>query len=285
MLPSTTASAARRYADRSQLPLQTFIVLAKAGFRRYSTYRQAAVAGIFTNSVFGFLRCYVLLAVAAGGGGSVAGYAGPQLVSYVWVGQGLIATVGLWGDTELATRIRTGAVVSDLLRPMHPVATYLATDLGRAGFALLTRFVVPVIVGALAFDFYVPRHAVTYPLGLISIALAVVVCFGCRYIVNAASYWLLDGRGALILWTATSSVLGGLYFPLRFLPAPIQTLLWVATPFPSLLQTPLDVIAERSTGADAIGLVALQAAWAVGTVALAALVQRRGERKLVVQGG
>jgi len=277
VLPSTTASAARRYADRSQLPLQTFIVLAKAGFRRYSTYRQAAVAGIFTNSVFGFLRCYVLLAVAAGGGGSVAGYAGPQLVSYVWVGQGLIATV--------ATRIRTGAVVSDLLRPMHPVATYLATDLGRAGFALLTRFVVPVIVGALAFDFYVPRHAVTYPLGLISIALAVVVCFGCRYIVNAASYWLLDGRGALILWTATSSVLGGLYFPLRFLPAPIQTLLWVATPFPSLLQTPLDVIAERSTGADAIGLVALQAAWAVGTVALAALVQRRGERKLVVQGG
>ena len=139
MLPSTTASAARRYADRSQLPLQTFAVLAKAGFRRYSTYRQAAIAGIFTNSVFGFLRCYVLLAVAAGSDGSVAGYAGPQLVSYVWVGQGLIATVGLWGDTELATRIRTGAVVSDLLRPVHPVATYLATDLGRAGFALLTR--------------------------------------------------------------------------------------------------------------------------------------------------
>ena len=285
MLPSTTASAARRYADRSHLPLQTFVVLAKAGFRRYSTYRQAAVAGIFTNSVFGFLRCYVLLAVVDGSGGAVAGYAGPQLVSYVWVGQGLIATVGLWGDTELATRIRTGAVVSDLLRPMHPVATYLATDLGRAGFALLTRFAVPVIVGALAFDFYVPRHVVTYPLTLVSIALAVVVCFGCRYIVNAASYWLLDGRGALILWTATSSVLGGLYFPLRFLPASIQTLLWVATPFPSLLQTPLDVIAERSTGADAIGLVALQAAWAAGIVALAALVQRRGERRLVVQGG
>jgi ABC-2 type transport system permease protein len=113
----------------------------------------------------------------------------------------------------------------------------------------------------------------------------VVVCFGCRYIVNAASYWLLDGRGALILWTATSSVLGGLYFPLRFLPASIQALLWVATPFPSLLQTPLDVIAERSTGADAVGLVALQAAWAVGIVTLAAVVQHRGERRLVVQGG
>jgi len=243
------------------------------------------VAGIFTNSVFGFLRCYVLLAVATGHGGAVAGYAGPQLVSYVWVGQGLIATVGLWGDTELATRIRTGAVVSDLLRPVHPVATYLATDLGRAGFALLTRFVVPVIVGAMAFDFYAPRHAVTYPLAAVSIALAVVVCFGCRYIVNAASYWLLDGRGALIAWTVTSSGLGGLYFPLRFLPVPIEVLLWVGTPFPSLLQTPLDVIAERVTGAEAAGLVALQAVWAVGILALAVVVQHRGERKLVVQGG
>ena len=285
MLPSTTASAARRYADRSQLPLQTFVVLAKAGFRRYSTYRQAAAAGIFTNSVFGFLRCYVLLAVAAGSGGSVAGYAGPQLVSYVWVGQGLIATVGLWGDVELATRIRTGAVVSDLLRPMHPVATYLATDLGRAGFALLTRFVVPVIVGAVAFDFYAPRKVATYPLAALSIALAVVVCFGCRYVVNATSYWLLDGRGAQIAWTLASSALGGLYFPLRFLPGPLAALLWVATPFPSLLQTPLDVIAERATGTQAVGLVALQAAWAAGMVTLAVFVQRRGEHKLVVQGG
>jgi ABC-2 type transport system permease protein len=122
--------------------------------------------------VFGFLRCYVMLGVAAGSGGSVAGYQSSQLVSYVWVGQGLIATIGLWGDTELATRIRTGAVVSDLLRPMHPVATYLATDVGRAGFALLTRFVIPVIVGTLAFDFYAPRHAPTYPLAAVSIVLA-----------------------------------------------------------------------------------------------------------------
>ena len=36
--------------------------LARAGFRRYSTYRQATVAAAFTNTVFGFLRCYVLLA-------------------------------------------------------------------------------------------------------------------------------------------------------------------------------------------------------------------------------
>jgi ABC-2 type transport system permease protein len=96
---------------------------------------------------------------------------------------------------------------------------------------------------------------------------------------------MLDGRGPQALWTLGSTVLGGLFFPLRFMPDWLAALLWVATPFPSLLQTPLDVIAERVTGADAIALVALQACWAGAAIALANVVQRRGERRLVVQGG
>ena len=53
----------------------TFGALVGSGFRRYATYRQATIAGSFTNIVFGFLRCYVLLAVAAGapGFGDVVG--------------------------------------------------------------------------------------------------------------------------------------------------------------------------------------------------------------------
>ncbi len=35
------------------------------GYRRWATYRAATAAGVFTNSVFGFLRAYVLVAVFA----------------------------------------------------------------------------------------------------------------------------------------------------------------------------------------------------------------------------
>ena len=45
----------------------------------------------------------------------------------------------------------------------------LSTDLGRASFAVLTRFAAPVVVGAIAFDFYAPRHLVTYPLTALSV--------------------------------------------------------------------------------------------------------------------
>lgn len=264
----------------------TFGALIGSGFRRYATYRQATLAGTFTNVVFGFLRCYVLLAVAAGAAGnSPAGYRPEQLATYVWVGQGLLSVIGIWGWTELADRIRTGDIAADLLRPIPPVTAYLAADLGRAGYGMLTRFGPPLVVGAIFFPLHVPSRWQTVPLFALSILLAVIICFGCRYLVNATAYWLHDARGPIMLWTLGSGVLGGLYFPLRLLPEDVVLVLWLGTPLPSLLQTPLDVIAERDGPVTQFGLVALQLVWAVVILALAGLVQRRAERRLVVQGG
>ena len=263
----------------------TFGALMWSGFRRYATYRQATLAGTFTNIVFGFLRCYVLLAVAAASGGHAAGYNPRQLATFVWVGQGLLSVVGMWGWTDLADRIRSGDVAADLLRPVPLVTAYLAVDLGRALYGMLTRFLPPLLAGALVFPLWAPARWQTVPLFALSILLAVIGGFGCRFLVNASAYWLQDARGPLILWTLGSGVLAGLYFPLRLLPHGFAVTLWLATPLPGLLQTPLDVLVERDRPAMQVGLVGLQAVWAVVMLALGSLVQRRAERKLVVQGG
>ena len=197
----------------------------------------------------------------------------------------MIGVVLLWALPEFAERIRTGDVITDLLRPIDPVWQLLAADLGRAGYAVLTRFVVPVVVGALAFDLYAPRRPVTYALFACSILLATIVCFSCRYLVNAAAYWLLDVRGPQTAWTLTSGLFGGLYFPVWFFPDAMAIGLIVATPFPSVIQIPLDILVERGSPAVQLGLLGVQAGWVVTLLALCRWVQRRGERKLVIQGG
>ncbi|MEU5564663.1 ABC transporter permease [Micromonospora musae] len=281
---SVNATVAPFTTSNVILWFRTFWAIAASGFRRYSTYRQAALAGIVTNTVFGFLRCYVLLAVA-GAAGSAAGYDRRQLATFVWVGQGLLTVVQLWGWTELADRIRTGDVVGDLLRPVHPVTAYLATDTGRAGYAVVVRLLPPVLVAPFFFELYLPARWSTVPLFVGSVVAAVVLCFACRYLVNATAYWLADVRGPLVLWTLGSGVLCGLYFPLRFLPEWVYQPLWIVTPFPSLLQTPLDVLVERDPTPVQVTLVAVQICWAVLLLATCRLVQRRAERRLVVQGG
>ena len=165
------------------------------------------------------------------------------------------------------------------------MTSYLATDLGRAGHAMATRFLPPLIVGMIFFPLYTPARWHTIPLFALSIVLAVTVCFACRFLVNAAAYWLHDARGPMMLWALSAGVLAGLYFPLRLLPDWLAVTLWTGTPFPSLLQTPLDVLVERDPPALQSGLVGLQAAWAIVLLATCAYVQRRAERKLVVQGG
>ena len=282
------ATAPRPVVGARRAGLAALAALASAGFRRYATYRQATAAATFTNVVFGLLRCFVLLATTEAAwkaGELTAGYNPQQIALYCWLSQSLIGVVGIWGWTELGDRIRTGDVVVDLLRPMHPVLNYFAVDVGRAGHAMLTRFVGPLAAGALLFRLYVPGRASTYPLFLVSLALAVLVSFCGRYLVNAVGFWLLDVRGVTTLWLFASGILGGLAFPLHFLPSWLSTLFWVATPFPSMLQAPLDVAVERGPLTSLLGLVAGQAAWAVVLIGACVLVQRRAEYKLVVQGG
>ena len=264
----------------------TFGALVHAGFRRFATYRQATVAGAFTNVVFGFLRCYVLIAVAgAVAGGRPAGYDATQLATYVWVGQGLLSVVWIGHWSDLADRIRSGDVAADLLRPVPPVTSYLAADLGRAAHALATRFAPPLIVGMIFFRFHEPARWYTAPFFAASVVLAVIACFGCRFLVNAVAYWLHDARGPMVLWGVSAGVLCGLYFPLRLLPDWAAVILYLGTPFPGMLQIPLDVLVERDPPALQAGLVAVQAVWAALLLAGCSLVQRRAEHRLVVQGG
>jgi ABC-2 type transport system permease protein len=279
------ASGSRDTAAPRTSACAAYAAFAAAGFLRHATYRQAMVAAIVTNSVFGFLRAAVLLAAAGASAGAIAGYDEARLAAFVWAGQGLIGVVLIWAPTELADRIRAGDVVADLLRPIDLLWQQLASDLGRAGLAVFTRFAAPVVVGALAFGLYAPRRPATYALFAASVLLATIVCFGCRYLVNAAAYWLLDARGPQVAWTLASGVLGGLYFPIWFLPRALALGLVLATPFPSVIQLPLDILVERGSPAEQAALLAVQAGWAVAMLGLCRFIQRRGERTLVVQGG
>jgi ABC-2 type transport system permease protein len=257
------------------------VALVGAGFRRYATYRQATIAGAFTNTMFGFMRCYIFLSVTDTAG-QAAGYDRAQLATFVWVAQGLLAVVNYWGTVDLAEKIRSGDVVGELLRPVDLMTNYLATDLGRAAHAALTRFVVPVAVGMLAFDFYLPARPHTYALFALATLLSVLICSTCLYLVALTAFWLLDVRGVTMMWVFASGAGSGLYFPLPFLPDWLETLLWVATPFPSLMQAPLDVLVERGS---AVALIGGQLVWLAVVFTIARLVQHRALRRLVIQGG
>jgi ABC-2 type transport system permease protein len=260
--------------------LACYLRLVRAGFRRYATYRQAVFAGLATNMVFGFMRCAVLLTVFAGGA-RVAGYDPSRTVTFVWIGQGLIAVVLIWGNTDFGERVRSGDIAVDLLRPLDVQAAALAEDLGRAGFALLSRFSVPLLVGSAFFTLTLPSSALRWMAFGLSVLLAVLVSFAIRFLVNLVAFWLLDWRGLLSVYGAVSTVLAGLAIPIAFFPGWARVALW-ATPFPAIIQVPIDVVIGREA---VLPLLAHQLIWAVALLAAGRLVLARAVRTLVIQGG
>ena len=92
--------------------------------------------------MFGFIQAYVLLAVFRERD-TVAGFDAIDVVTFTFVAQGMLAVVEAFGALELADRIASGDVVSDLYRPYDLQAWWLAQDLGRAGFQVLFRCTVP----------------------------------------------------------------------------------------------------------------------------------------------
>jgi len=78
-----------------------------------------------------------------------------------------------------------------------------------------------------------------------------------------------------------SGVLCGLVVPLAYFPDWARRVL-AGTPFPAVIQTPIDVFTERGNPAVLLGV---QLAWALLLVAAGRAVLARATRRVVVQGG
>ncbi|HXM57259.1 MAG TPA: ABC-2 family transporter protein [Candidatus Dormibacteraeota bacterium] len=255
--------------------------MARLGFKRYATYRGATFAGVFTNTVFGFMLAFVSLSLFTSRA-RVAGYDATDAITYVWVTQGLLSTVHVGGWSEIAQRVRTGDVATDFHRPFDFQGYWLAQDLGRAAYHAIFRGIPPAAVAALVFPLRLPSRPATWPLFGLSVLLAVCISFSIRFLANMAAFWITDFRGVVSITAATVPFLAGMYgIPLAFLP-PAAFAVLRALPFAGMGQAPLTVFLQKP---DVAATLALQAAWALALLAAGRLVLRAAHRRLVVQGG
>ena len=264
--------------------VRRYLLLARAEFRRQSTYRLALIAGVFTNTVFGFLRISALFAAVRGGGGSIGGYDFEQASTYVWLGQAFMAPVYMFLWEDIAVRVRTGEVAIDLARPIDLQTSYWARDLGRAALQFLTRGVPILILGGLLVGLAVPSSPWAYPLGLVSLLLGISISFVCRFGMNLIAFWTVDARGFLLLYGFVMNVLSGFFLPVGIFPGWLRTIA-EASPFPAMFQTPIDITSGRASDFAALSAIGVQLAWLVALLVLTRLIMSRASRRLVVQGG
>ncbi|MGW4771635.1 ABC transporter permease [Nocardia sp. NPDC004278] len=261
-----------------------YLYLARAGFRRQSQYKLAMFAGLFTNCVFGFVRAAVMMAAVRASGG-FGGYDAGSIGAYVWLSQALLGATQFMGPPlELVDRVKNGDIAIDFLRPVDVQFSYLTIDLGRAACTILPRGVPSVLVGVFTFGLAMPGTPGPYLLGLVSVVLAVALSFLCLFAVGLIGFWVVETRGIRVLYQICGTFLAGLFVPVHMFPAWLRTVAQ-ATPFPSILQSPIDILSGRVTGLTAGTVVATQIFWVLAIGAIGRVLLAAGRRRLEVQGG
>ena len=255
-----------------------------AGFRRQSAYRLAALGGLVANLTFGLLKVAILFATVRAAGGTLHGYTTESMSTYVWLSQGMLGSVNLNGRTDLALRVKDGQVAVDFLRPVDLQAATVATESGMALFALLPRGLPSVLLGALTVGIAMPTSPVFYLLGAVSMILGIVISAATVYLIAVLGFWLIETRGLQILYMIASGILGGLYVPIALFPQWLR-IVATATPFPSIMMYPIDVLSGFGGAGRAAALVLAQVAWLSMVAAIGQVLTRAGRRRLEVQGG
>jgi len=211
-------------------------------------------------------------------GGSIAGYDARSLLWYVAFAEGSVIATKPRLIEDIGWDISSGAIVTEMLRPVSVVGLRLAAELGEA----LVRLVCAWVVGIAVVWLYVgpPPSAV----GVALAAPASVLALGCnlaaQHAFAGAAFWLRDARSTWFLYQKLVFLLGGMLLPLEFLPAALADVARVL-PFAAMAYAP----ARLASGHVEPWLLAVQAGWLVVLVGCAVAVFGAGERRLEVVGG
>jgi ABC-2 type transport system permease protein len=116
------------------------------------------------------------------------------------------------------------------------------------------------------------------------LSLAWLVSFSWRFMVSLTAFWSPNATGYLRFFFGLSWILSGFAFPLRFFPDWFQKLAYL-TPFPALINTPIELFLGQLPSSQWLPTLAYQVAWAGMLLLASQLVLRAGIRRLVIQGG
>lgn len=264
--------------------LKPYGIVAGAEFRSRLHYFAASLGGFVSQYAFGLIRVYILLALVDTATTDLGGYTRETAITYTWATQAIVAALGTFTPVALASRIRTGDVYIDLLKPLNLQFLGLAQEYGLSCYQLLSRGIFVFIAGMLTMAInpfvYLPNLAI----GLVSLWLAITLSYGLRLIVASSGFWITETRAVLGAYLGVSTFLGGFMIPVHMFPQWLQDISY-SLPFVCVFQTPVDIVTGFAPLAQCGNLLWSQLLWVCGILFLGHVVMQAGFRKIEVQGG
>ncbi len=262
--------------------LTPYLAQAKKSFLRRSAYRFDHLVGIFSTCLQVFIYWSIYRALY-GQRTEVDG------ITMEMVTTNFILSMGLkqafyTDDGFLTRKIRDGSIATELLRPVSFKGRMFAENMGNALFNLIFRFAPAVFLSVCVVGIQPPADAKSFVLFAVSAAFGYGVLWAISFACQMTAFWLINTWSLFTIKHVFVNVLSGSMVPLWFMPEWMEGVLKF-TPFSSIYFTPVQIYLGQLSGEEIGYQCALQLLWAMGIFLFGDFLWRKGQRKLVVQGG
>jgi len=220
--------------------------------------------------------------VAESRGGSVGGYTPGQFAAYYIVIMLVNQFTFTWIMHEYEYRIRSGDLSSVLLKPIHPIHSDLANNIG---YKVLTSVIIFPAAGFLywLFDPVFASNLALLGLFIASVLLAYLLRFLLEWCIALTAFWTTRNEAINQMYFLLGLFLSGRIAPLDLLPDWLRTMADVL-PFKWAVAFPVELLLGRLSPDEITRGFSIQLLWLVIGLILHKLVWWRGVKKYSAVG-
>lgn len=264
--------------------MKEYTSILKMRFLMLLQYRVPAIAGIFTQFFFGFVRIMVFQSFYSLSKSQPIDLG--TTVTYIWITQALFRLLPWEGDNEVQEIIRTGNLAYELTRPVDLYNLWLSRALAQRLAPTLLRSV-PLILIALilpsSYSLKLPTF-VSFVSFLLTLVFAFILSATITNLMNIFTLWTISGEGLNRLFPSLVLLFSGMLIPIPLFPDWMQTVLKYM-PFSGLLDIPVRFFVGNLCKDDLIFYLLLQVFWIFIFILIGRLLLRIKIKSIIVQGG
>ncbi len=267
--------------------MSAYITYFKLKFISSLQYRSAAWAGIATQFFFGFVYIMVYIAFYSSGGKNLPMEL-PQLVTYLWLNQALLALVNQFSrDQELFKLIKEGGISYELTRPKNLYFMWYFKVIGQRLANVLLRFIPLVIVTSLLpapFHFGGPASLLSFISFLISLTLGTFLVTALTVFYPILTLITMNEKGIVNIMITIADILSGIVVPIPFFPKFLQ-IISSYLPFQYISDLPFRLYVGNISPQNGVFGMCIQLIWIIIFILIGNILLQKSIKRVVVQGG
>ena len=273
---------------RKENYMRAYLEVCKKSFQERMAYRGELLIR-FMGTFLSFYLLYMFWKALYANSTDVQGISFHSMITYTIMSALLGGILNIFGILNvylaywMASRVRTGEIVTDMMKPTDFQLYFFSHSFGRLLFNVI--FSVPIfILAVFIFKISLPDSSGGLGLFVVSLSMSYLLTFLIDFMVSLASFWTTQTQGVGGFTRLIIALLSGAFIPLWFFPEWAKNVLSYL-PFASIYHAPLSIYIGKIKSIEAFRAIFLQLVWIGALFAGSRLLWLKSRRKLMVHGG